>query len=99
MNEAGSNGAKEVKQLMPNAYGLYDMLGNSAEWTNDWYDADYYTSSTSNNPTGPTETGSRVVRGGDWSSVPSVIRSSARNHYVLTSHDNKVGFRLVRSLP
>jgi formylglycine-generating enzyme required for sulfatase activity len=42
-----------VKKKSPNAYGLYDMLGNAAEWVSDWYDAKYYASSPESDPQGP----------------------------------------------
>jgi formylglycine-generating enzyme required for sulfatase activity len=53
-----------VKKKEPNAYGLYDMLGNVSEWTNDWHEFTYYDSSPTNNPQGPDDGSNRVVRGG-----------------------------------
>ena len=50
--------------LQPNGYGLYDMLGNVYEWTND-YDGPPDTAP-STDPTGPTSGSSRVVRGSDF---------------------------------
>ena len=54
-----------VGRRAPNGYGLYDMCENVHEWCADWFAADYYASSPSQNPHGP-ESGSRS-RGGDGS--------------------------------
>ena len=50
----------------PNAYGVYDMVGNIAEWVADWYGQNYYSISPEKNPTGPASGFYRVVRGNAW---------------------------------
>ena len=62
--------AQPVGLLRPNELGLYDMNGNLAEWTNDWYASDYYYSSPVENPLGPASGKFRVVRGGSFRSRP-----------------------------
>ena len=57
-----------VASLIPNELDIYDMTGNVSEWCQDWYDRQYYSSSSLNNPTGPTSGYSRVLRGGCWRS-------------------------------
>jgi len=47
------NNLHEVGQKRPNAFGLFDVLGNVWEWVNDWYNTNYYQSSPSQDPPGP----------------------------------------------
>lgn len=72
-----------VGKKKPNAWGLYDMLGNVAEWTYDQYHADFYQQfaggKVANNPVAiPTTLYPHVVRGGAYRSDASALRSAAR---------------------
>ena len=62
----GRLNASPVGSMEPNGYGLYDIIGNVMEWTNDWYYNNYYPFMPKVNPTGP-ETGKyKSVRGAGW---------------------------------
>ena len=71
-----------VGQKEPNAWGLYDMHGNVAEWVLDGYAPNGYADFTGNparNPLRiPTEIENRIARGGSWYDDPEELRSSAR---------------------
>lgn len=90
-------------------YGAMDMAGNVAEYTADWYDPGYYEESPASNPTGPvTEdisppnlfnhgtSGSKVIRGGSWSSsVPINLPAYYRDTKIVDQPNDKTGFRCV----
>ncbi len=72
----------EVAKKKPNAWGLYDMLGNVREWVYDFYSAKAYAEAAKSdpavNPKGP-ETGEvHVARGGDHSSPVKELRCAGR---------------------
>ncbi len=63
----------------PNAWGLYDMHGNVAEWVLDAHDKDFYASSPAVDPIAwPRSLYPRVVRGGSWDDDAEDLRSAAR---------------------
>ncbi|MCR5040284.1 MAG: SUMF1/EgtB/PvdO family nonheme iron enzyme [Bacteroidales bacterium] len=88
-------GTHPVGLKQPNAYGLYDMLGNVWEWCSDMYDD--YKSSSQTNPN-PQSTGkgysNRVLRGGSWYNIARVCRVSNRLSNDPLSRYYSFGFRL-----
>ncbi len=60
-------------------YGALDMAGNVNEWVNDWWQADYYSVSPYDNPTGPAIGSSVVYRGGSWFVGGEGLRAAFRN--------------------
>ncbi|MEV6558785.1 SUMF1/EgtB/PvdO family nonheme iron enzyme [Nocardia sp. NPDC051756] len=74
----------EVGGKRPNAWGLYDMLGNTWDWCWDIYDAEIYGSY-------------RVLRGGGWFDEHWSCRASVRRRSHPTLRLDDVGFRVARS--
>ena len=91
------NTTLDVGTKNPNELGLYDMSGNVWEWCNDRYGYDYYGSSPSNNPTGPSSGLRRVIRGGCWGGFASFCRSLRRNNDLPDFCYDNLGLRLCLS--
>ncbi len=94
-----------VKAFPPNAWGLYDPVGNVWQWVSDWYDAGYFKKISSIkgvlNPTGPESGTQKVARGGSWWCSPTTcsgfglyFRGKNRPNAVY----NNNGFRCARDL-
>jgi eukaryotic-like serine/threonine-protein kinase len=84
-----------VGRFRPNNFGLYDMIGNAAEWCSDWYDEDYYSKSPEPDPLGPAAGSVRVIRGGGWSHYPVSCRCAARGRFGPARCNSRIGFRVV----
>lgn len=75
----------EVAAKEPNAWGLYDMHGNVAEWTLDQYSPDRYQQlapgpvNAWDSINWPTELNPRVIRGGSWLDEAPALRSAVRH--------------------
>ncbi len=71
----------KVKEKAPNGWGLYDMLGNVAEWTLDQYDPQYFQNiqKEPNNPHIPVvDTYPVTLKGGHFRSDAKALRPAAR---------------------
>jgi formylglycine-generating enzyme required for sulfatase activity len=75
----------DVGGKQPNAWGLYDMLGNAWEWCWDIYDAEVYGTY-------------RVLRGGGWCDERWSCRASVRRRSHPSFQIDDVGFRIARSI-
>jgi formylglycine-generating enzyme required for sulfatase activity len=96
LTECPNGRTQSVGMKQPNAWGLYDALGNVSEWVQDWYGADYFKTSPPDNPTGPSEGKYHVARGGSWYSDAGYLRMSNRYQTVQVLRRRDMGFRVAR---
>jgi formylglycine-generating enzyme required for sulfatase activity len=87
-----------VGTFSPNGYGLYDMLGNAAQWTEDCNHDSYLGAPSDGSAWATGDCSRRVVRGNAWASVPRDLRSAARFGVPSNDRGNGISFRVGRTL-
>jgi formylglycine-generating enzyme required for sulfatase activity len=83
---------------MANAFGLYDLIGNVWEWTEDCFYGNYATARLESAARTQAVCTSRTVRGGDWFSTEASLRPAARANAKVDAHHDDIGFRVARTL-
>jgi len=97
----GHYGPAPAKSYPANGYGLYNLTGNIWEWCWDGFDPTYYQHSPRENPTGPTATDRRIMRGGSYlchASYCNRYRTDARSANTPDSSTGNLGFRCARDV-
>ena len=82
----------------PNGFGLYDVLGNVWEWTQDCWNESYSGAPADGSAWSSGDCSQRVLRGGSWSYGPRFLRSANRYWFEAGSRLNVIGFRVARTM-
>lgn len=94
---ARRDGPFPVARKLPNGIGLFDMAGNTWEWTADSFAPYAYHLHAGKNPVFTEETPLKVIRGGSWVNYARLARCSHRDRRAESYHSADVGLRVVRS--
>jgi len=86
-----------VGSYRANAFGLYDMLGNVWEWTEDCWNENYSGAPTDGNSWTTGNCSLRVARGGSWLNFPQFLRSALRLRDTAADRYDGLGFRVART--
>ena len=88
-----------VGSFQPNRFGLYDMLGNIWQWTQDCWNGNYSAAPTDGSAWTQGNCSQRVLRGGSWYNGTRYLRSSSRYGFTTAGRDSRGGFRVAKTLP
>ena len=95
-SDGRGDGTTPVGSYEPNAFGLHDMIGNQAEWTDDCWNQDHSGRPENDRIRFSGDCSRRVLRGGTWGYPSEFLRSAYRFSFELEHRDNGLGFRVIR---
>ena len=106
-NGCGSNWDNRVlapvDAFRPNPFGLYGLLGNNWDWTQDCWHPSYVDAPSDGSAWMSGDCAKHVIRGGAWNNVPIFVRSASRNGAADSGgeydYSSLAGFRVARDLP
>ena len=87
-----------VGSYVPNAFGLYDVLGNVWEWTEDCWNENYRGAPPDGSAWEAGDCSRRLMRGGYRNAVPKALRSAQRSWVLAGNRVNFIGFRVARTM-
>ena len=82
----------------PNAFGLYDVLGNVWEWTQDCWNLRYSGAPADGSAWRSGDCSQRVLRGASWFIEPGALRSAYRHRLSAGDRYYSYGFRVARTV-
>jgi formylglycine-generating enzyme required for sulfatase activity len=88
-----------VGSFKENAFGLYDMLGNVFQWTEDCWTDNYEGAPIDGSVQSAGDCAQHELRGGSWFTQPDFVRTAYRNRFDGNYRSTSIGFRLIREIP
>ena len=94
----GYGNTAAVGSFRANAFGLYDVLGNVLEWTQDCWNESYAGAPIDGTAWRSGDCSRRLVRGGSWFLNPGYLRSAYRGGSLAGGRSGSLGFRVARTI-
>lgn len=87
-----------VGSFKPNQFGMYDILGNAFEWTQDCWNESHRGNPNDGSARTDGDCKFRLMKGGSWVNHAYQIRAAKRTRYTTDYQYDDYGFRIARTL-